>query len=790
MNPIVTFIAGTVLLLIWFFYLGTTGHNLKRNLGSALAALMGAFFVWAYASEGIKKGIDLQGGSEFVVQLKPGVDDKGAPKPVSEVARQQAMAIIEKRLSPNGEKDLSMTPAGDDRIIIQMPGVKPEEVDDVRTKIKQVAHLEFRIAHDNSAGELARIQSEGGVSIGYVEMKMRNPKGEGGEKALLVKNRPDLDGKYVSSAHASYDAEGWKVYLNLDSKGAELFDQVAATNKFKRMAIIIDGQIISAPTLQTDHFGGTAVISGNFTEEEVRTLASVLENPLENPIDILSQSEVSATFGADTIKQGVWAGIAALVVTALFMTLYYRLAGTISLFGLALTALITFGAMAVFQFTMTMPGIAGIVLTIGMAVDANVLIYERLREEMEAGKSLRAAVEASHDRAFSAIFDSNITTLITSVILFFLGSGLIKGFAITLSIGVIATLFGALIVTRVLLTWLLDIGFLTNIKTRRIIPDRLYDVMSWTKKGTLVSLVLVAACILGPVMKGKDSLGIDFKGGSKVSVGVLPGKSITEEETVAALKGATAILPDGKTSDIGAVRYQLSRSPTGEIVTVRGLDFAGEKIKSVMETKFKDRIKSSELETVGSAIGSEMAKKSFIAIVAGLIGIFLYLVLRFEMSFAMGAIVALIHDCIITAGGAVLLGQELSLLHISAVLTIAGYSVNDTIVIFDRLREVITSGRKGTLRELMNIAISATMSRTLLTSAATMCSVIVLIVLGGPAMREFSLPIFVGMIAGVYSTVFIAAPVVFWWSRKTGVSLHRQVLDSVEAPPSPAQAQS
>ena len=786
MNPYVTFIAGTALLLLWFFYVGTTGRNLKRNLGTMLSVLMAAFFVWAYGSEGIKKGIDLQGGSEFVVQLKPGMDDKGVVKPVSEVARQQAMAILEKRLSPSGEKDLSLTPAGEDRIIIQMPGVKPEEVSDVRSKIQQVAHLEFRIANDNSAAELERIKTSGGVAIGYVEMPMRDQ--EKGEKSLLVRNRTDLDGKYVASAHPSYDAEGWKVYLNFNSEGAELFDKVAAQNKFKRMAIIIDGQIISAPTLQTDHFGGTAVISGQFKEAEVRTLASVLENPLENPMIILSQSEVSATFGADTIKQGVMSGIAALAVTALFMTAYYRLAGTISLFGLMLTALITFGSMAVFQFTMTMPGIAGIVLTIGMAVDANVLIYERLREEMAAGKSLAAAVEASHDRAFSAIFDSNITTLITSVILFILGSGMIKGFAITLSIGVVATLFGALIVTRVLLTWLVDAGILKHIKVLRIIPDRTFDVMSWTNKGIIVSLLIVAACIIVPVFKGRDALGIDFKGGSKVSVGLTPGKTLTEDEVRAALKGAQAPLPDGKTTDIGAVRYQLNHSPTGDIVTVRGLDFAGETIKSKLEEKFKDRIKSGELETVGSVIGSEMAKKSMIAVVAGLAGIFLYLVLRFETSFAMGAIVALVHDCVITAGGAVLLGQELSLLHISAVLTIAGYSVNDTIVIFDRLREVITSGRKGTIRELMNEAISATMSRTLLTSAATLCSVVVLMILGGPAMREFSLPIFVGMIAGVYSTVFIAAPVVLWWARRTGTSLHRQILDSVEAPPAPSHA--
>ena len=789
MNPYITFFAGTILLLLWFFYIGTAGHNLKRNLGTMLAVLMGAFFVWAYSSEGIKKGIDLQGGSEFVVQLQPGVDDKGEVKAVSEVSRQQAMAILEKRLDPEGVKSLQLQPAGPDRIIIQMPGVAPEEMAEVKNKIQQVAKLEFRIAHDNSAGELERIKTNGGVAIGYVEMKMRDQ--TKGEQSLLVRNRADLEGKYVSSAHTSFDAEGWKIYLNLNSEGAELFDKVAAQNQYKRMAIIIDGEIISAPTLQTNKFGGTAVISGDFKEAEARTLTSVLENPLENAMSILSQSEVSATFGAETIKQGVMSGIAALLVTALFMTLYYRLAGTVSLIGLVLTALITFGAMAVFQFTMTMPGIAGIVLTVGMAVDANVLIYERLREEMEAGKSLRAAIEAAHDRAFSAIFDSNITTLITSVILFILGSGLIKGFAITLSIGVVATLFGALVVTRVMLTWLLDAGILTNIKVLRIIPDRVYDVMTFTKRWMLLSLVVVAACILVFPIKGDRSLGIDFKGGSKVAFGLVEGKTISESEVSDALKGVEAErTADGKTTktDIGAVRYQQSSSATGPIITLRGEDYAGPAIKSAIEQKFKDRINSSELETVGSVIGGEMAEKSIIAIIAGLFGIFLYLVLRFETSFAIGAIVALIHDCIITAGGAVLMGQELSLLHISAVLTIAGYSVNDTIVIFDRLREIIKSGHKGNIRDLMNEAISATMSRTLLTSAATLCSVIVLIALGGPAMREFSIPIFVGMIAGVYSTIFIAAPVVLWWARRTGTSLHRQVLDSIEVPAQPSQA--
>ncbi len=781
MNPYVTFIAGTGLLLLWFFYMGTATHNLKRNLGSALAVLMGAFFVWAYQSEGLEKGIDLQGGSEFIVQLEPGTGDDGKPRPVSETDIQQATAIFEKRLSPDGSKDLMMQPSGKDRLIIQMPGVKPEDVDDVRTKIQQVAKLEFRIAHENSAAELAQIEANGTGGIGYVQMPMKDQ--TKGEKSLLVRNRADFDGKYVKTAFPIYDAKGWQVHLEMTSEGAKLFDEVAARNQYKRMAIIVDGIIISAPTLQSDHFGGTAVISGDFKEAEVRTLSSVLENPLRNKPVIQSESSVSATFGADTVKQGLYSGIGALVVTALFMTLYYRIAGTISLLGLILTAIITFGAMCVFQFTMTMPGIAGIVLTIGMAVDANVLIYERLREEMAAGKSLHAAVEASHDRAFSAIFDSNITTLITSMILYFLGSGVIKGFAITLSIGVVATLFGALIVTRVMLNWLVDGGIIKSIKVLRIIPDRIFDVMTVANKGMIISGIFVSILVGYFFYKGPAAYGMDFRGGSKVSIGLAQGKDISEKEVGDAL--------DDK---LGSVRYQRNTSPTGDIITLRAEELAGPTIKTTLEKAFKDRIKvendgipSVNLETVGATIGSEMKTKSFWAVLAGLAGIFLWLVFRFETSFAVGAIVALFHDCIITATAAVAMGQELSLLHISAVLTIAGYSVNDTIVIFDRLREVITSGHKGTLRELMNEAISATMSRTILTSAATLCSVIVLMFLGGPAMRELALPIFVGMIAGVYSTVFIASPIVLWWSRRSGKSLQRQILDSVEVQQAPQQ---
>lgn len=779
MGPKTTFVVGSVLLLLFLFYFGTTAHERKRSLGTILTAFVVAFFLWAFGSEGIKKGIDLQGGSTFVVQLKPGVGEDLKPREVNKSAVDQAISILEKRLNPTGEKDMLIAPQGTDRIEIQMPGVKDEEIASVREKIQQVAHLEFRMAHENSAGELERIKTAGGVSIGYVEMPMRDQ--SKGVKSMLVKNRTDLDGKYVKSAHASYDAEGWKVYLYFNKEGAELFDKVAEVNLHKPLAIIIDGQVISAPTLQTNHFGGTCVISGQFTEQEVRTLASVLENPLENPMVILQEGTVSAAFGESTIRQGIYAGIVGLVLTAIFMIIYYRVAGMVALIGLTVSMLSVIGAMSLFQFTLTMPGIAGLVLTIAMAVDANVLIYERLREEMRAGKTLRASLDAAHDRAFTAIFDSHVTTLITSAILLMMASGLLKGFAITLVIGIFSTLFGALVVTRVALHWFVDPGIIKKLSVAQIIPHRIYDVMKYGFQFVAFSTILCVIAIGAVALKGKHSLGIDYRGGALVHFQLQQpdGKAdLTTQEVEGALKGLTAKNDDDKVVPIGSFYVQKSHSASGtNMITVRAEAFAGPAVQSKIDTQFSGRISGTNLETVGALIGNELATKSAWAVVLALGGIFLYLYFRYEYSFALGALVSLVHDCIIVLGFSVMCGQELSLVHIGAILTVAGYSVNDTIIVFDRVREIIRS-RTGTITELMNEAISLTFSRTLLTSLVTFIPMVVLYLFGGPAMQEFSLPIVIGVVVGTYSSIFVAAPIVLWHAKRTGQSLHKQVADT------------
>ena len=777
MNPIVTFLSGTAILMLLLFYVGTTYQTTKRLVGTVLVLGATLFAILTLNLEGMKLGIDLQGGSEFVVQLQKGVDSEGKEKPILGESVQQAIGILEKRLNPDGAKDLLLQPQGEDKILIQMPGVKAEEIAGVRQKIEQVAKLEFRLVHPQSSSEIART-ANGGVVVGYVKMAVKDPKGEGGEPFMLVKNRADMDGKYVTQAFATLDGnKGWMIILRFDGEGAKLFGDLTAANVNQRLAVVVDGEVISAPNLNEAIYGGSAEISGSFTETSARSLATALENPLENPMKILSESTVSASYGQSSIDQGRWIGLAGLLITTAFMLFIYRAAGLVAIVGLVVNLTILAGAMALFQFTLTMPGIAGLVLTIGMAVDANVLIYERLREEMEAGRSFASALKAAYEKAFSAIADSNITTLISAAILFAISGGLVKGFAVTLVIGIISSMLGALIVTRVVFMWIVDKGLLTKVSTRRIIPDRVFDILSKAPAFIIASLVVTAISFATLAFKGSASLGIDFRGGALVHMELNEGKTLTSkeiEDVVGALK-----MPDGKS--IGTHYVQEKTAQFGQVWGIRSEFEAGAVVEQAMTAKWgKDLIKGIRTERVGSVIGSEMAKTSLIAMAVALIAIFIYLLFRFEAAFAIGAIVALFHDVLMVPGLCVLFGQELSIIHVGALLTIAGYSINDTIVVFDRIREVIHSGRNDSMRNLMNEAICMTLSRTLLTGPTALAPMVLLLFVGNPAMIEFALPLVIGVLLGTYSSIFIASPLVLWYTKRTGTALEEQIKEAHE----------
>ncbi len=776
-TPALTFLWGCVLLFLLFFYLGTTDHRGKKLSGTILTVLMSIFCVWAFMGLGIKKGIDIGGGSSFTVELKPGMDDKGESKPITKNSLDQAIAILEKRLNPNGENDLLMTPQGENRIHIEMPGVKEEDKKAVKEKIEQVAQLELRMVHPNSEGEIEKIKSNGGVAIGYVEMPHKEIGKKDTEKAgtLLVKSRADLAGKHVSRAIAKLDPqEGWVIGLYLDSVGTKQFDDIASRHRGDRMAIVLDGVVISDPVLKSDHYGGYAQISGGangFKQEEAIALATALENPLENPMKIIESSEVSAAFGAETVKQGVYTGIVGTALIAVFMLIYYRLAGVVALCGVVVNLLIIFGAMALFKITLTMPGIAGIALTVAMGVDANVLIYERLREEMRAGKTLATGLATAFEKAFAAIFDVHVTTLITSLILFSLASGLVKGFAVTLIVGIFGTLFGALIVTRVVFGWFIDNHKLDQVKFAQFIPTGSYDLLKYAKPFIIGSFALAAFSLLGFVFKPNHGIGIDFRGGAKTQFDIASNENVKPAAAEGALKSA----------GLKGFYVQENTTVTGRQLSVRSEESDKDLVKSTLETAFPGKFTGTSSATVGSIVGSELAKRSIIAYVVAMIAILLYMSFFYEFSFALAAIIALFHDCIIVVGLSVLMGQELSIIHIGAVLTVAGYSINDTIIVFDRIREMIKAkGGTGNIRDIMNESISITLSRTLLTSLTALMPMVVLYIFGGPSMKEFSLPIVIGIIVGTYSSIYIASPLVLWYAKKTGKSLHRQVLDNAE----------
>jgi SecD/SecF fusion protein len=573
-----------------------------------------------------------------------------------------------------------------------------------------------------------------------------------------------MTGEYVTRAFAYYDQQGYGVSLELNSEGAKIFDEVARQNKGRQMAIILDGEVISAPVLQSDHFGGRAQITGKFDDKEARDLASALENPLRVPVQIEETRSVSPTLGADSIRSGVMAGVCGLILVMFATLIYYRFAGLIAVIGLLLNILLLLGAMAMFNFTLTLPGIAGIILTIGMAVDANVLIYERLREEMAAGKSLATALAGAYDKAFSAIFDANATTLITAIILFWQATGSVKGFAVTLTLGIIASMFSALLFTRTGFRWMVDNFGLAKITMLDLVPKRTFDFLGKRWLALVISLVFIGGSVAIFAIRGEKNFGIDFRGGDLLIVD--SSKPITIAEARNALNDPAVVI-------------QFEREGTKQMLTFRSTEGTSDAILAKLRAFFPDSgIVAFGQDTVGPQIGLEFAKSSLIALGLGMLGILFYVTLRFEFSFALGALVALLHDVIITVGIFSLIGGELSLVMVGAILTIAGYSINDTIVVFDRIREGLKNGEGGTVQALMNTSINETLSRTILTGGTTLLSVGALYFLGGAVLRDFSFAILIGIIVGTYSSIYIAAPVVLWASKLRGKSVRREVLET------------
>ena len=776
-----TFLLGLGLLALFIWYFITEEEKRRRIAGTILAVVVAGLSWYFYKEYDVEKGIELRGGVSMEIKIK---EVEG--RTITSETQQQVIKILDKRLNALGAKEVVLAPSGKDGVFLQVPGVGPEMLKKYEEVIQKVAKLEFSIVHPRSRSLASSVAADAEVIIGYEALPYRLSEQDkennvkDGRKAdtpldwELVKENKDMSGKHVNSSKYYFGPDGHSISVSFSSEGASIMGPLTNEHLKERLAIIMDDEIVSAPVIQ-EPFSMGCSITGDFTLEEAKSLVAALENPLENPIEIAYSNYISPTMGKITVKQGISAGIAGLTVTLLFILAYYRFAGVIALIGLLLNIVIIFGALALFRFTLTLPGIAGIILTIGVAIDANVLIYERLREELRAGKSLKAAIDTAYAKAFSAIIDANITTLITAFILYFLASGTVKGFAITLIIGIIASLFSALIVTRVCFGWASD-TFLKKLSFMSIIPDRLIDFLAKRRASMYLSVALVLFSLI--IVPMKDPRGVELKGGDAVTI--QSSDNLTKEAILDSLD-------DGGLSASPIVQVQRPVGGQGEFFLVRVPDNEAGIVQEQLAADLGVDPNNTTTSSVGSQIGESMLVASGIALLVGLGAILLYVTLRFEFAFALGAIVALFHDLIITAGITTLLGQEMTLITVGALLTIAGYSINDTIVVFDRVREGLAT-KRGKVEDIMNYSLNATLARTILTSATTLIIVLVLFLFGGPGMRNFALTLIVGVLIGTYSSIFVASPIVLWWAKRTGTNLRREVLDTEQGKVDPLTA--
>src|SRR5438477_12766688 len=403
------FFIGLGILLLFGWYFATDAGPRKRILAAVLVTLLVTFSIWGNwpPEKKIRLGLDIKGGTSFLIRLVKG------DKEVTKGMLGQAVEVIRKRVDYFGGGEPIISPVGSDRILVQIPGLDTAKIQEARDQLSRVAKLEFRLVYPDNGERLREIDQ--GKQVIPPEYRIETYKQQHQAQAekpiderLPVKKKADLAGDRVSGAGASYERDGWAVHLRFDSEGAKQFGNITAANVHHRFAIVLDCVIQSAPVIQDAIYGGDAQITGRFTEEEARGLASVLENPLQTPVSIEEERSVSPTLGLDSIRASILAGLLGLAITLVCVAVYYKIPGLIANLALIINLILLMGALTMFHFVLTLPGIAGIILTIGLSVDANVLIYERLREEMALGKSLKVALDTAYEKAFSFIFDANV----------------------------------------------------------------------------------------------------------------------------------------------------------------------------------------------------------------------------------------------------------------------------------------------------------------------------------------------------------------------------------------------
>ncbi|MDZ7642624.1 MAG: protein translocase subunit SecD [Desulfurivibrio sp.] len=697
---------------------------------------------------------------------------------IEQNAVRQSLEIIRNRIDQFGVTEPVIVRQGLDQILVQLPGVQdPERAIEL---IGQTAQLEFKLVDDSPEVDLNRLIDQA-IAAGqwewgedrrklnqalrgqlpeereiYFQRIVDQQSGEERRRPLLLHTTSLMTGEMVRDARVQVGGTFNEPYVSLEltSRGARVFGQLTERNVGKQLAIVLDEVVRSAPVIRERILGGNAQISGGFDHSEASDLAIVLRvGALPAPVEIIQNLTVGASLGQDSIQRGILSGIFGALLVMVFMVIYYRLSGIIANAALLLNVLLIFTGLALLQATLTLPGIAGIILAIGMAVDANVLIFERMREEFALGKTVKSGVEGGYDKAFSTIIDSQVTTLITALALFLFGTGPIRGFAVTLSLGVTFNLLATLFGTKVIYDLLHAKRKLREIHFMKMFSRPQLDFMALRRYAYIVSAILLLTGLfaLVGIFRGTANLGVDFAGGTMAQYRAEQSFELTEVRAAlkrAGIEGAQPQHVEGENRLI--IRVKEEREVVGEMTDTltatlhEQLPAAGFRLESKSE--------------IGSAISQTLRDKALQAILVALLGVICYLALRFDLRFGLAAAATTFHDVLAVLGICWLLDLEITLLIITALLTLAGYSLNDSVVAFDRIRENIKKRPTEPLTSVINRSLNDVMSRTVITSLTTAFVLISLLVYGGAMINNFALTLLVGVVIGTYSSIFIASP--------------------------------
>lgn len=703
----------------------------------------------------INLGLDLKGGMHFLLKL----DISQLPEDRISMAIDHEVEVLRDRILDRfGTFNPLVQKQGKDEIVVQLPGVTDRQ--QALELIGRTAFLEFKLVSDDRNKLALALQGE--TPEGY-ELKYSQED----NVPLLLERDAVLTGEALKNAQVRPDQLGLpEVALEFSPEGAKKFAQITTENVGRHLAILLDEKVQSYPRIREPIPSGEGVISGDFTEEDAQDLVRILNNPLSLRVVIEEERTVGPLLGQDSIRTGLKASIIGLSAVLIFMGVYYLLTGLIADIALLLNLLFIFGGLGILPVlfrgipgafaTLTLPGIAGIVLSLGMAVDANVLINERMREEVNLGQPILLVISNGYSKAFSAIIDSNLTTLIAAFLLFQFGTGPIRGFAVTLTIGLLSSMFTALIVTRTMLELLVRNLKLKKLFMLQLIKGTKIDFIAKRRICYALSILVIVIGLWSVLARGKASWGIDFTGGR------IQEYRFDQPVPVEDLRSA---LSEGEGAH--ASIQQFKDDPRIYLIKTQAILEDKDNITSDIKQAFGDRkIDMMRIESVGPIAGKHLRNKAALALFWALVGILIYVTFRFKhFNFAIAGIIALFHDCLITLGFMGMSGRQIDLITITAILSIAGYSINDTIVIYDRLRENSKKLPKLDLIGLINLSINQNLSRTLLTTFTTLMIVVALIFWGGQILNNFAFALFVGFVAGTYSTIFIASPLVLLTAR-------------------------